>query len=316
MNIRNTEVWIDNLKQRIHRLDFGGAITQLNSGNNRLAYTINMLSPGLKRYLDQLTNDLRYWRMTGIINPTSMSVEAFEYAEAIARSEYAIVQQMMARQAEQAAAQEQARANAERSAAAAAAANAERRAAQAAANAQRNRNEAARRNAERQAREANRARRAAKQAENEARFAAAEKARFEQGRRKANEAAANAKKETREAAANANKAARKAARQANLQARMNAARERARQATRARNAGETPGVVRRPGAANQANFNALRATSFATKNQFNAFLRTVKNGGGRSALLKAKVKYAPMTSNNSWAVEKINRAWSRFYSTG
>lgn len=324
MNVQNVGSWISNLKKRIRRLNFNGAGAQLTSGNKRIADTITAASPSFKRFLDQLINDLRYWKVSGTINPATMSVEAFEAAEAIAQSEYAFIQQMMAQQAEQAAAQAQAWANAERRRANAEAANAERRARQAAANAQRERNAAARRNAERRNREAAEARRAAKQAENEARFAAAEVARMEQSRRKANEAAAAANKAAREAKAAANKAAReatenkearKAARQANLKARMNAARERARQATRARETGETPGVVRRPGAATQANFNALRMMQFSTKDQFNAFLRTVKNGGGRSAFLKAKVKYAPMTSNNTWAVEKISRAWNRFYSS-
>lgn len=243
MNVRNVETWIGNLKQKIRRLNFSGAVTQLNSGNQRLAHTINMLSPGLKRYLDHLTEDLRRWRVFGTINPSSMSVEAFEAAEALAMSEYAIIQQMMAQQAAQAAAQAQTQANAERRRAEAKVANAERRARQA--NAQRERNAAARRNAERRNREAAEARRAAKEAANEARFAASERERTERSRRKANEAAVTANKAAREAAtaaaraSNENKAARKASRQANLKSRMNAAKERARQASRARQAGET-----------------------------------------------------------------------------
>jgi hypothetical protein len=316
MNTRVVDAWVSELKQKIRRLNFNGAGAQLNSGNMTLARSINSLSPSLKRYFDELARALRYWRSTGVINPGFMSVEAFESAEATAYAEYKLIQQMMAQEAERAAAQAQAAANAERRRAEAAAANAERRAQQAAENARRERNAAARRNAERRNREAAEARRAAKQAVNEARFAAAERERMERTRKKANEAARNARETANKAASKAtNKAAREAARQANLKARMNAATQRARQAARARQAGETPGVVRRPGAATQANFNALRAMQFVTKNQFNAFLQSIKNGGGRSAFLKAKVKYAPMTSNNTWAVEKISRAWNRFYSS-
>lgn len=304
MNLASVERWSSNLKNKMRRLNWSGATQQLNSGNVRIAHTLVALVPSFKRFLDQLTDDLRVWRMTGRINPGTMSVEAFEAAEAIGRTEYAIGQQMAAYAAAQAAAQAQAAANAQRQRAAREAANAESKARQAAAQAQHNRNAAAQRNAQRAKAAANAARRNAKAAENEARFAATEKARMNETRRKANNAAQNAVK-----------AAHKATRQANLKARMNAARQRARQASRARQAGETPGVVPRPGAATRVNFNALRAISFATKNQFNAFLRTIKNGGGRSAFLKAKVKYAPMTSNNRWAVEKINRAWSRFYSS-
>lgn len=212
MNVRGVESWVSNLKQKIRRLNFNGAGAQLNSGNQTLARTINSLSPSLKRYFDQLALDLWHWRSTGFINPASMSVEAFEYAEATARAEYAIIQQMMAQEAERAAAMARAQANAERGRAAAEAANAERRARQAAANAQRERNAAARRNAERRSREAAEARRAAKQAENEARFMEAEKERMERSRQKANQAA-------REARANANKAAREARAAANKTAR-------------------------------------------------------------------------------------------------
>lgn len=199
MNTHTVNVWVEELKQKIRRLNFDGAAAQLNSGNKKLVDTISTFSPGLKRYLDQLANDLRRWRVSRNINPSSMSIEAFEAAEAVAKAEYAIIQQMFYHQAAQAAAQAQAAANAELRRAAAEAANAERRAQQAAANARHERNAAARRNAEHRNREAAAARRAAKEAENEARYAAAEKERMERSRRKANEAASSANKAAREA---------------------------------------------------------------------------------------------------------------------
>lgn len=198
-NLASIEHWSLILKDKMRRLNWSGASTQLNTGNIRIALTLNELIPSFKRFLDQLANDLRTWRSTGRINPGTMSIEAYEAAEAIARSEYAYVQQMAAAQA----------ANAQRRYAAAQAANAARRAREAAEaeNAVRRAREAnaQRRETERKAREANAARKAAKQAENEARFAAAEKERLLRAQQAANNAAQNAKKEAHEATKKAEK---------------------------------------------------------------------------------------------------------------
>jgi len=200
-NLETIDRWAGSLKNKMRRLNWSAAVYQINSANRGLAYSINMFVPSFKRFLDNLALDMRNWKLSGRINPATMSIEAFESAEATARAEYAYIQQMMANQSASAA-------NSERRRAATEVQNAERRARQAAANAQRTRNAAARRNAMQRNREAVAARKAAKEAENEARFAAAEKQRMEATRRKANNAALKAK-------AAANKAARKAKEEAN-----------------------------------------------------------------------------------------------------
>jgi flagellar biosynthesis GTPase FlhF len=296
---RETKAFLRALRDDLQHLQFIAASRKLHMASQRVA---SQVPPSLRKYLNGLANNLSRGQLS-----SSMSVPAFDAAVAQAT---AIVANARAREANRVSREQQEVANRARRNAEAAARqqNAQRRAAanrvrrQAEANSR-----AAERIAEQRAREAAEAKRAANEAreakrrENEVRAATAEKARFEKGRRPNNGGAASKHAE------------RAAARQANLKARVNAATQRARQATRARQAGETPGVVRRPGAATPANFNALRVVPFTTKNQFNAFLKSIKNGGGRSAHLRAKVKYAPVTSNNAWAVEKINRAWSQFY---
>lgn len=212
-NLATVDRWSSNLKSKMRRLNWVGASHQLNSGNVRIAHILVASVPSFKRFLDQLTNDLRVWRMTGRINPGTMSFEAFEAAEAMGREEYAIGQQMAAYAAAQAAARAQAVANAQRQRAAQEAANAERKARQAAANAQRERNAAAQRNAQRAKAAANAARRNAKAAENEARFAASEKARLNETARKSAEAAEATAKAAAKATAAAAKAANNEARQ-------------------------------------------------------------------------------------------------------
>ena len=212
MNLASVDRWSSNLKNKMRRLNWVGASHQLNSGNVRIVHTLVAAVPSFKRFLDQLTDDLRVWRMTGRINPGTMSFEAFEAAEAMGREEYAQHKAKEAEFAAHQAAMYQAYLNTWRRQVEAVAAAAERASQQAAANAQRNRNAAAQRNAQRAKAAANAARRNAKAAENEARFAASEKARLNETARKSTEAAAKAAKAAKAAAAAA-KAANNEARQ-------------------------------------------------------------------------------------------------------
>ena len=210
-NLAAVDRWSSNLKSKMRRLNWVGASHQLNSSNERVAHILVASVPSFKRFLDQLTDDLRVWRMTGRINPGTMSFEAFEAAEAMGREEYAQHKAKEAEFAAHQAAMYQAYLNTWRRQVEAVAAAAERASQQAAANAQRNRNAAAQRNAQRAKAAANAARRNAKAAENEARFAASEKARLNETARKSAEAAAKAAKATAAAAKAANNEARQTA---------------------------------------------------------------------------------------------------------
>lgn len=301
---RETKSFLKRLRSDLEHLDFIGAGHKLEIASN---IVVKKVPKSLGIYLTKLQSNISGRRMA-----SSMSVISFDAAIARAIAE---VTENRARQAnkfrrnqEEKAnnarrASEEARAKAERnSARRKASENANRVHRQAEANARAAVRIAAQR--EREAEEARRAANAAREAkrrENEARNSAAELERLMRSRPRPNRAESTRQKNN------------KSRRQANMGERLNAAKLRARQAMRARASGETPGVVRRPGAATRANFNTLRGVQFASKNAFNNFLGSVKNGGGRSAYLKAKVKYAPMQSNESWALNKINRAWSKFY---
>ena len=212
-NLAAVDRWSSNLKSKMRRLNWVGASHQLNSSNKRVAHILVASVPSFKRFLDQLTDDLRVWRMTGRINPGTMSFEAFEAAEAMGREEYAQHKAKEAEFAAHQAAMYQAYLNTWRRQVEAVAAAAERASQQAAANAQRNRNAAAQRNAQRAKAAANAARRNAKAAENEARFAASEKARLNETARKSAEAAEATAKAAAKATAAAAKAANNEARQ-------------------------------------------------------------------------------------------------------
>jgi len=189
MNNRAVSNWFKDLKMKLNHFNWVGARNKL-ARNGGIAPRIAQMSPSLKVFLNKLHDDL----VAGRLNPYTMSPAAVNAAVKVADYEYAYRKAQEAQFAAQQAARYQAYLNTWRKQVAAAAAAAERASQQAAANAQRNRNAAAQRNAQRAKAEANAARRAAKSAENEARASAAEKARLNETRRKANEALLSARR--------------------------------------------------------------------------------------------------------------------------